>query len=222
MKGENVREMAMKNSPPGDPAGTENSLLEFSQSCVSLFESWCLLWQSALPTKSNTLLEAGLQRMADPGSWLATGWNEFDRQLQHLIDRPVFADLWEIDRDLLKALSLWFELRRVGSEHQVLVWNAWTQARLRFSQALTERMAGEGGQTKWRELTTLWTDIANRTLLEAHRSDAFLDAQRRMLEIALRYRAQESELVEKISSRLNMPTRSELDEVHRSIHELKR
>jgi polyhydroxyalkanoate synthesis regulator phasin len=74
----------------------------------------------------------------------------------------------------------------------------------------------------WQELISLWTDTANRTLMEAHRSEEFLDVQRRMLNSSLRYRVQEREVVEKISSHLQVPTRSELDEVHRSIHDLKR
>jgi class III poly(R)-hydroxyalkanoic acid synthase PhaE subunit len=212
----------MKQSPPDGGTGADNPLLELSQSCTDIFNSWCKLWQSMLPGNSNTLMETGLRRMMDPSSWLSTGWNEFDRQLEHLIDRPVFADVWEIDREALKALTIWLELRQVGTEHQLLVWNTWMQAYLRFLGMLAEWGTQGKMDPSWQELISLWTDTANRTLMEAHRSEEFLDVQRRMLNSSLRYRVQEREVVEKISSHLQVPTRSELDEVHRSIHDLKR
>ena len=214
---------AGRNDPAAQPAaGADNPLLGLSQAYAEIFGSLGKTLQAMLSGSANPLLDTDLRRMLDPSAWLGGGWNQLDQQLQHLIDRPQFADVAEIDREALKALTIWLELRQVSAEHQLLVWNTWTQAFQRFLGRLAELSAEGKPVTGWQELAALWSEVANRALLEANRSEPFLDVQRRLLKGALRYRAQEREVAEKLCAQTHIPTRSEIDEVHRSIHDMKR
>jgi len=65
-------------------------------------------------------------------------------------------------------------------------------------------------------------DIANQTLVETHRSAEFLTAQRELLRTGMDFLLAEREFVEKLVEPPGLPTRSEIDEVHRSVWELKR
>ena len=72
------------------------------------------------------------------------------------------------------------------------------------------------------EALKLWLEVANQTLLETHRSERFLAAQSQLLRHGMDFLLAEREMVETLVEPAGIPTRTEIDEVHRSLHELKR
>ena len=68
----------------------------------------------------------------------------------------------------------------------------------------------------------LWTETANRVLLEMQRSEAFLEAQARMIRASTELRMAQHDLVEFYGERYGFPTRRELDDVHKTVTELRR
>jgi hypothetical protein len=55
-----------------------------------------------------------------------------------------------------------------------------------------------------------------------HRSDEFLEAQRKMTRSATEYRLQEREIAEAFCAMHHIPTRTEMDEVQHAVYELRR
>jgi hypothetical protein len=91
-----------------------------------------------------------------------------------------------------------------------------------FLQAL-QAAAVEGKPARsGRELLDRWTATVNERMLKVQRSDPFLEAQRRLLDAMLTSRAAERELVEIGANAVDLPTRTEIDEVHKSLHAVKR
>jgi hypothetical protein len=74
----------------------------------------------------------------------------------------------------------------------------------------------------WRGLTDRWLAVANDTLIEVHRSDEFVGAQRRMLRAASDLHLQERRIAEAWSEAAHLPTRTEVDELQRTVTELRR
>ena len=91
-----------------------------------------------------------------------------------------------------------------------------------FLPALQTAAAEGKPVTGGRELLDRWTATVNERLLKAQRSQDFLEAQRRLLDSMLKSRAAEHELVEIGAKAMDLPTRSEMDDVHKTLHELKR
>ncbi len=67
----------------------------------------------------------------------------------------------------------------------------------------------------------LWLDTANETLMERHRSAPFLEAQRELLRHGMDFLLAGRELVEGLAAPAGLPMRTEIDEAHRSLQELK-
>ncbi len=63
----------------------------------------------------------------------------------------------------------------------------------------------------------LWIDIANETLVETHRTPEFLEAQRRLTRSSTEYRLQEREIAESFCEMHHIPTRTEVDELQRTV-----
>jgi hypothetical protein len=110
-------------------------------------------------------------------------------------------------------------VRRRGLEHNAVVLQAWLQAGRRF----TEQLAGQS-DTKLdaRAALALWTETANQQLLESQRSEAFLQSQAAMIRATTALRMAQQELVEHFGKQYGFPTRTELDDVHRTVTELRR
>jgi polyhydroxyalkanoate synthesis regulator phasin len=161
-----------------------------------------------------------LKGLFDPNQWAQAGLGPMDRAIEHLIEGPSYATLWTLDRKVLKAQALRAQWARDLAAWQLLMQGAWTEATKRF---LREVNAADGAPIKsWRELTDLWVDIANATLTETHRTPEFLETQRRLTRSSTDCRLQEREIAEAYCEIHHIPTRTEVDELQRSVYELRR
>ena len=73
-----------------------------------------------------------------------------------------------------------------------------------------------------RAFLTLWGETANEVLLETQRSEAFLETQREVLKASTDLRLAQRTVAEFYSEMFGYPTRAELDDVHKTVTELRR
>ena len=71
-------------------------------------------------------------------------------------------------------------------------------------------------------MMTRWTETANAVLLEVQRSEPFLASQRVVLKASTDLRLAQQDLSAFLSDFYGQPTRAELDDVHKSLTELRR
>lgn len=176
-------------------------------------------------------VEATLHRIIDPRSWVA-GTGEMDDVLGRMAEGPRFADLWEVERRYARVLLAWMNLRRRGLEHNAVVLEAWLRAGRRFTEqlassatALTQAPGTQPSGTQVpdaKAALALWTETANRELLETQRSEPFLQTQAALIRATTELRMAQQELVEHFGKQYGFPTRTEADDVHRTVTELRR
>jgi len=163
-----------------------------------------------------------LARIFDPRGWLSVT-NELDEALQRMAEGPRLADLWTVERKLAAVTTAWVALRRRSLEHNTIVLEGWTKAADAFARELNERdERSEPPLASVRELLALWGETANRVFLETQRSDAFLATQRELLKASTELRLAQRSVAEFYSEMFGYPTRAELDDVHRTVTELRR
>ena len=161
-------------------------------------------------------------RLLDPRQWLGVGGAALEQPFETVLGLPRLADVPELDRKLVRLLQAWTAVAQRGAEYGAVVSQVWVGAYADFVQAL-QAAAAEGRPAKsGRELLDRWTATVNERLLKAQRSEQFLEAQRRLLDAMLTSRAAERELVEVGAKAADLPTRAELDDVHKTLHAVKR
>ncbi|HET6522300.1 MAG TPA: poly(R)-hydroxyalkanoic acid synthase subunit PhaE [Geminicoccaceae bacterium] len=161
-------------------------------------------------------------RLLDPRQWLGVGGAAVEQPFEAILGLPRLADIPAYDRKLLALMQDWMTVAQRSSAFHALVAQIWLHAYQTF-QADLQRAAAEGKSVgSGRELLERWTATANATLLKAQRDDDFLAAQRRLLEAVLASRTREREIVEAQAEALGLPTRTEMDDVHRTLQEVKR
>jgi polyhydroxyalkanoate synthase subunit PhaE len=162
-----------------------------------------------------------LREMFSPARWSASGAGPFDAGLQHVIEGPKYANLWDLDRKVAALQQLSIRRDKAVLAYQTIVQRAWSAALERFMKSMTSAKAADAPIT-WRGLTDRWLKVANETLIEAHRSEEFVEAQTRMLRAASDYRLRERALAEAWCEAYHNPTRTEVDEIQRTVTELRR
>ena len=196
-------------------------------------EAFTKLWSSAAEM-SQTLtrnLQKGenpdplviemLGKVFDPGAWFA-GTGGMDEALQRMAEGPRLADLWDTERKLLNVFNAWTALRRRSLEHNTVMLEAWMQAAGAFAKMLNEKADREETLGSWREVLALWVETANIALLRTQRSDAYLKSQREILKASTDLRLAQQDIAAFYSEMFGYPTRAELDDVHRTVTELRR
>jgi polyhydroxyalkanoate synthase subunit PhaE len=162
-----------------------------------------------------------LAKVFDPRGWLSAT-SEVDAALSRMAEGPQFADLFQVERKFAALTAAWTALRRQNLEHNTLMLEAWTRATGAFSQAVNARAEAGKPLESARDLMALWIETANDVLVETQRSEAFLTSQRDSLKAATELRVAQGELAEFYSRMFGYPTRSELDDLHKTVTELRR
>ena len=148
--------------------------------------------------------------------------NEMDNVLGRMAEGPRFADLWDMERRYAQVMKAWMEVRRSGLAHNAVVLEAWMRAGRAFTEELGGRTGAEHQAQDRRAMLALWTEIANRELIETQRSEPFLNTQSAMIRANTELRIAQQDLVEHVGKQYGFPTRTELDDVHRTVTDLKR
>jgi polyhydroxyalkanoate synthase subunit PhaE len=221
---------SMKVSADGHPPGFPG--LAGSGELAAANAAFTQLWSSASELsatitkgvqageKPDPLVAEMLGRIFDPGVWFSAG--NMDEALQRLAEGPRLADLWDVERKFLGVFNAWVALRRRSLEHNTVMLEAWMRAAGAFAKRLNEMADASQSIESPRKLLTLWVETANDVMLETQRSEPFLNTQREILTASTELRLAQQEVAAFYSEMFGYPTRTELDDVHKTVTELRR
>lgn len=208
---------AFRGEPPlaGDPLKAADQMSDLIRGTM---EQWASLSKDAW-TQGGRFDADAVKKLFDPAEWKRAG-SHFDMGLEKLTEGPTYATLWDLDRKMLNVQKLWMERARDVEQYWEVVQGAWQRATERFMKALNDPKAEP--IKSGRQMIDLWLATANKALLDMHRSEEFLEAQRRMTRSSTEYRLAEREIAEAFCEMHHIPTRTEMDEVQRVVTELRR
>ena len=205
--------------PTGDPAANAAAMAEMWRSSMALGGTF----SQAFPA-----MEAGgitndiLTRMLNPLSTTLVGGNQVGDVIRRMTEGPRLADAGVLERGMAELMELYVRFQTAAHTYEGVVRGAWTEANRRFANDISERVRAGETLRPGQEALRRWMDIANDTLTESQRSSEFLAAQRDLLRAGMDFLLAERAFFEKLVEPVGLPTRTEIDEVHRSVWELKR
>lgn len=169
-----------------------------------------------------TYLFKALADISNPKTWLQYSGDYFDLGIHKLSEGPFFSGITDIDQRMAQLNSSWMELFKQSKLYHAIVFDRWSQAYAKFIDQLVEYKKNQTEPVAPKTLIDLWGKIANQELLELHRTEEFLDAQKAVIRASLQYRLNEKNIAEVICEALHIPTRDEVDDLHKTVTELKR
>jgi len=139
-----------------------------------------------------------------------------------LVASPGLGMTREFNEKFQLGFDAWVSWQLATLEYQGVVGEIWEQAFKQFQEDLLS-LAEKGEKIETlRDFVLLWTRGAEQVFTDAFQTESYVLSQGKMLNAALAYRVHEREIIEVFLNLYDLPTRSELDETHRRIYELRK
>jgi polyhydroxyalkanoate synthase subunit PhaE len=202
-----------------DPASDAAAMADMWRSSMALGG---ILTSSVPGMEGGGLASEMLTRMLNPMSTALVGGNQVGDVIRRMTEGPRLADVGGLERQMVELMDLYVAVQTATRAYETVVASAWTKASQRFAEDISQRTQTGKRVRPGKMALEVWMDIANQTLVETHRSAEFLTAQRDLLRAGMDFLLAERRLFEQLVEPVGLPTRTEIDEVHRSVWELKR
>jgi class III poly(R)-hydroxyalkanoic acid synthase PhaE subunit len=190
----------------------------YAQTAQKVSQPWLTFWQQT-PTWFTPALSAPLAPLQSANQALGEA---LDQAWGGLLGAPTLG----LNRQLQEKVNRWTALasenQQALREYQLLMGNVWLDAVGALLQKLMDlAQAGKSLETL-RELLDLWVEVADARFFELFHSPAYASAQANLINSSMALRQQQRELLEIWLRQNDLPTRSDLDEAHHSIYELRK
>ena len=161
-----------------------------------------------------------LKRLLNPETFLRSGVDEINQVFQRYAEGPDFADFGVLEKKFMRTSQDWLNLRNASAEYQTIITKAWAQAFDLYVKEVSNQSNQDAADTH--EMMQLWLKIANDSLIKVQRSEEFLAAQSNLFKTNTQYKLKQREIIEAWCENFTMPTRTEVDDLHRMVYDLRR
>jgi Poly(R)-hydroxyalkanoic acid synthase subunit (PHA_synth_III_E) len=127
------------------------------------------------------------------------------------------------------AAFAWADLMSQVASHQMTLLTGWQAAFAAFAKdvnvwvpAASDARQADSSIESLDELLARWTAIAEPVLQQHAQSEAFITSQSGLMRAAVKWQKARAAVTEAFCKQIGIPTRSEVDEAFRMIHELRR
>ncbi len=128
----------------------------------------------------------------------------------------------EFNNKWLLGFDTWINFYQASFDYQLVLLDVWARA---FDELMRELASSEEkGKTvqNWRQFLQVWSSLFDRVFAQTFRSQDTLQIRGKFLNAAMTYRLHQQQLIEVFLKMNDLPTRSEVDEIHRNIYELRK
>jgi len=183
-----------------------------------LISAWMPFGQSGEANR-NWAKEHGFEGFSDAETWKKYAPEQMQQFFDTLAQGPRFADLSLPHHATAEAYSEMLAYQQAAADTTKIMQQAWRDAYQLFSENHT---ADEFHKSDDKAALEAWLETANKALLDAQGSKAFLDAQKRLLNASTKIQARQRDMAESWCSTWQLPTRTEIDDLEKTVHTLKR
>jgi len=146
----------------------------------------------------------------------------YKQTLGKLATSPNLGMTREFNARMREGFDAFTAVRLAGAEYQAVVTEIWEAAFKQFGEDLAQLVEKGEKIENVRDLVTFWTRSAENVFLEAFRTERYTLAQGKFLNANMQYRICQRRIMEEYLEAFDMPTRTEVDEAHKRIYELRR
>lgn len=157
--------------------------------------------------------------LLDPTTWMKTAPEQLNQILQNIAQGPKFADLATPQFDVAEIAQETLDFQQSAADFSGVLYKTWTRVFEKYSKKFSIEDLQSGNVQK---ALDEWVKIANAELLDMQRKKEFLNAQRGLLRSGVKIKKRQQENAENWAASYQMPTRTEVDDLAKTVYELKR
>ena len=164
----------------------------------------------------------GTDHAAATNAFMQLFHTAFEQTIGPALMAPSIGLTREFNEKVSKAFDLWLENQQAQTTYQLLVGEAWLDAFQAFMRKLMD-MAQKGESINdQRHFVRIWVEVADEVFIELFHSESYAAAQSVYVNSNMTLRRQQRALLEVWLRNNDMPTRTDLDEAHHQIYELRK
>ncbi len=151
--------------------------------------------------------------------WLKTYESTYGR----LVEMPAMGPMRERSEKMVRSFSVSVNLYTAWMESLVNFQNIFIEAMRRMREKMTTEIEGEALPEKYRDFYQLWIETYSETFKEFLKSGHFASDMGRLTSYYVDFQKSNRDLLEEnVLKPINLPTRTEIDEMNREIYTLKK
>lgn len=202
---------------------TSQNTSELWQIYLQQMQKFTQLWVDPLGIFPATLSKAATGESSAIIELNNLYWNLlYDESFGSFMQTPSLGLPREFNGKIMQGFEAWKNLYKASIDYQVILGNI----QFKSFEALMKKLVSlsEKGKTvkDWREFQTIWSEVADDVFEKAFFDEANLKIRGNFLNALNCYRIQQQELMEISMKMMNLPLRSEVDEIHKTIYELRK
>lgn len=140
--------------------------------------------------------------------------------MNNFLQSPSLGYTREFNYQFLQSLEAWFHLQQASFDYQLVWLEVWLKTVEEFRHWLLSTIEQGEPIQHWQQLLQVWSQIFDRVFAHVFQSEHALQVRGQFLNASLKLRKRQQQLMESLLKGNDLPTRSEVDEIHRSIYEL--
>jgi class III poly(R)-hydroxyalkanoic acid synthase PhaE subunit len=145
----------------------------------------------------------------------------FESTFGKLFGAPSIGFSRESQEKLTKTFDAWVEMKKAEVAFNAELTTIGFRAMEKLVEVLKDKASKSEKVESARELFDLWVEIAEQTYFEAASTEAFAQTQADLVNAAMRHRIEEKNLVEIFYKAIHLPTRQEIDDAYKHMHEMR-
>ena len=187
-----------------------------------MMSAWSEAWGAMLMNRGAPIGEAMMKSFSTPAAW-PTALVPILDEIRSALKLPTFSDMPGRDLFTLPSAAPLIGLIQVSQEYAAISVPMWIKTCERFLAEVKKRQeTANGNSLDAGALIDVWNNVLDLTLMEFNRSGEFAKAQQWLLHAASEQRRELGGAVEKLAKLVDMPTRTEMTDVYRRLHDLTR
>ena len=157
--------------------------------------------------------------LLEPANWTKYAPEQLRVILQSIADGPKFADLATPQHEAAETWRETLDYTQAATDMGKIMQDAWIRTYGRFNESHSiEDLKASNPEAAM----NAWLSAANHELLETQRTPEFMNAQKRMIRASTEIKARQKDTAEAWSEMYQMPTRTEIDDLAKTVQELRR
>lgn len=180
------------------------------------------LWLDPLGMSSGTMAKAFLGDNSALIEFNNLYFRFYEETFGTWLQAPLLGLPREINRKLIDGFEAWRALYQASTNYQILL----ADIQVRSFEALMKKLvtlAEKGTPVKdWRQFQDVWSVVADEVFEATFCKAENLQIRGQFINSLNNYRLKQQELMELYLKAMNLPLRSEVDEIHKTIYELRK
>ncbi|PIG92203.1 hypothetical protein CSQ79_16330 [Gloeocapsopsis sp. IPPAS B-1203] len=144
-------------------------------------------------------------------------WDIYEKTFSQWLQSPSLGITREFNHKLFQGIDTWLNFCKASFDYQIVITDVWVKTFAEIQQLDFNKQ-----DPNWRKLLQVWSHSFDRIFAQTFRSEEALQIQGNFLNTAMKYRFYQQQLIELFLKMYDLPVKSEIDELYRSIYELRK